>query len=81
MATEICRQTNVQPLLPIDSNIEVTRRITSNGESVYFLLNHQQQARQVTLPKGSTYTSLLDGATVKDQLTIPAMDAVVLQAQ
>ncbi|WP_246035251.1 Beta-galactosidase C-terminal domain [Dictyobacter kobayashii] len=45
------------------------------------MLNHQQQARQVTLPKGSTYTSLLDGATVKDQLTIPAMDAVVLQAQ
>ncbi|GLV56460.1 beta-galactosidase [Dictyobacter sp. S3.2.2.5] len=80
LAQEICQQAGVQPLLSLGSEIEVTRRITTSGASIYFLLNHQQQDQQVTLPDG-TYTSLLDGATVKDQLTIPAMEVAILQAR
>ncbi|WP_371876240.1 Beta-galactosidase C-terminal domain [Dictyobacter vulcani] len=56
----------------------MARRITSTGESVYFLLNHTRQAQTVTLPDGN-FTSVLDEKAIAGQITIPAMDVIVLK--
>nr|WP_198925148.1 beta-galactosidase trimerization domain-containing protein [Dictyobacter vulcani] len=78
LARELCQQANIAALLPVGKNIEVARRITSTGESVYFLLNHTRQAQTVTLPDGN-FTSVLDEKAIAGQITIPAMDVIVLK--
>ncbi|GCF10561.1 beta-galactosidase [Dictyobacter arantiisoli] len=80
LAAELCQQAGIKPTLPISSEIEVTKRVTETGKEIYFLLNHTQQAKQITLPHG-TFTSLLDDSSVQGEITIPAMDALVLQAE
>ncbi len=76
----LCQQASVAPVLPLPETIEVTQRTHSNGSSVYFLLNHTQQAQSVPLPSG-TFISLLDDKTVSGTLTVPALDVVVLRSE
>lgn len=73
----LCEQANVQPVLAAPEGIEVTRRVRDNGKSVYFLLNHNEQLQKVSLPTGS-FTSLLDGKNVESEVSVGAVDAVVL---
>ena len=80
LTQQLCQQADISPVLEAHEGIEVTRRVRSDGKSVYFLLNHTEQAQLVTLPAGS-FTSLLDGNNVSGQITVEAVDAVVLLEQ
>lgn len=80
LARELCQQAKVEPVLPISSAIEATKRVTSDGHAIYFLLNHGEREQHTTLPKGN-FTSVLDGRTIAGNLTIPAMDGIVLRAE
>lgn len=77
---ELCHEAQVASVLQTSANIEVTRRVHSDGSKIYFLLNHTQQAQQVPLPAGS-FTSLFNGAHVTGDIEIPAMDAVIIQTR
>ncbi len=80
LTQQLCQQANISPILEAPEGIEVTRRVRNDGKSVYFLLNHTEQAQLVTLPTGS-FTSLLDGKNVSGQVAVDAVDAVVLLEQ
>jgi beta-galactosidase len=75
---ELCQEAHVAPVLQTSTNIEVTKRIHSDGREIYFLLNHTHNAQQITLPAG-TFLSLLDGTHIAGVIEIPAMDAAIVQ--
>jgi len=77
LARLLCEEANVSPLLAVPNGVEVTRRVRADGQSVYFLLNHNETAQTVTLPAGSCI-SLLDGRELQGSLEIDARDVVVL---
>jgi len=78
LALLLCAEAKVLPVLAVDGKIEVTRRIASDGREIFFLLNHDAQAQNITLPAG-TYTSLLNATQVSGEIVVPAMDVIVLQ--
>jgi len=77
LTQQLCQQANVSPVLEAPEGVEVTKRVRNDGRTVYFLLNHNEQAQQVVLPTGN-FTSLLDGKSVAGQVKVDAVDAVVL---
>src|SRR5205807_7810110 len=78
LAKELCHEAGVEPVLQAPEGIEVTKRVQADGRAIYFLLNHTQQARRVSLPT-DTFTSLLDGRNVIGEVEAGAMDTVVLR--
>lgn len=78
LAKELCYQAGVEPVLQAPEGIEVTKRVRADGRAIYFLLNHTQQAHRVTLPPG-TFTSLLDGTNITEEVEVTAMDVIVTQ--
>ncbi len=77
LTQHLCQQARVEPILEAPEGIEATKRVRADGKSIYFLLNHTQQAQQVPLP-GGNFVSLLDGKNVTGQVEVGAVDAVVL---
>jgi beta-galactosidase len=77
LAQLLCQQAAVPALMQTPAGAEVTRRTRADGRGIYFLLNHTDQAMQVTLPQGS-FTSLLKGEKVQNRIEIAAHDVVVL---
>jgi beta-galactosidase len=76
----LCQQAGVEPVLTAMEGVEASRRVLSDGRSVYFLLNHNEQVRHVALPVGS-FTSLLTGKTVTGIIELAAVDADILLAE
>ncbi len=76
----LCEEANVSPVLKSPEGVEVTKRVRADGKEIYFLLNHTEQAQQVKLPTG-TFTSLLNGRRVENQVEVGAVDAVVVLVQ
>jgi len=77
LAQHLCKEAGVESVLESPDGVEVTKRIRSDGRPVYFLLNYNEQAQRVGLPRG-TFRSLLDEKSVQDEVEIAARDVVVL---
>ena len=77
---KIAREAQVEPILTTSAEIEVTKRVRTDGRTIYFLLNHTEQAQTVTLPAG-TFKSLLDDRQVSSEIEIAAVDAAILLKQ
>lgn len=77
LARYLCEQAGVRPVIPALEGIEATRRVRAGGKSIYFLLNHADEAGEVKLPAG-IFTSLLDRKEVRGQVIINARDVMVL---
>jgi len=80
LARLLCQQANVAPVLQSPEGVEVTKRVRADGRAVYFLLNHTEQAQQVTLPMGC-FTSLLDEKRVEGSVEIAAVGVIVLLSE
>jgi beta-galactosidase len=76
----LCEEGAVSPVLAVDEQVEVTRRMRTDGRAVYFLLNHTERSEQVALPAGA-FISLLSGEEVEGQIEIAARDVAVLLAK
>ncbi len=74
----LCLEAAVSPVMNVPAGVEVTARAQTGGRSIYFLLNHNETAEQVTLPAGK-FRSLLNGEEVEGRLEIVARDVVVLE--
>ncbi|MBO0792599.1 MAG: Beta-galactosidase C-terminal domain [Ktedonobacteraceae bacterium] len=74
---EVCREAGVEPVLAASRGVETTKRVRADGRAVYFLLNHNEQPQQVTLPEG-IFRSLLDDRVVQGAVEIEARDVMVL---
>jgi beta-galactosidase len=77
LAQQLCQQAGVTPVLPAPEGVEVTRRVRADGRAVYFLLNHTDKLEVVALPEG-TFTSLLTGKAIEEQVEVAGNDVVVL---
>ena len=77
LAQMLCQQAGVFAPIDVSEGIEVTRRMRTDGRSVYFLLNHSMMAANVILPAGK-FTSQLDGKEVEGQVDLAAQDVIVL---
>jgi len=77
LTQQLCEQGNVLPVLEAPEGVEVTKRVQADGKTIYFLLNHTEQIQQVNLPAGN-FTSLLDGKSCEGQVSVGAVNAVVL---
>ena len=73
----LCQQAGIAPVLDSPAEVEVTKRVRTDGREVYFLLNHSTQAQTVQLPSGR-FVSLLDGQQVEGQIQLQAVDAAIL---
>ena len=73
----LCQEAAVSPVLDVPEGVEATVRVQADGHKVYFLLNHNETAAQVTLP-AATFTSLLVGEEIEGPLAIAARDVAVL---
>jgi beta-galactosidase len=67
----------VQPVLETPTGVEVTRRDTEQG-SLLFLLNHNAENMQITLPREQRYHDLIADKTVADTLQLAARDVAIL---
>ena len=76
----LCQETGVSPVLETPVGVEATRRVHTDGEAVYFLLNHNDTAEVVDLPMGR-FTELLSGNEIEGWVEIAARDVTVLQGQ
>ena len=67
----------MQPVLETPTGVEVTRRDTEQG-TLLFLLNHNAESVQITLPREQRYHDLIADKTVADTLQLAARDVVIL---
>jgi beta-galactosidase len=67
----------VQSVLETPAGVEVTRRDTEQ-DTLLFLLNHNAESVQITLPAGQGYHDLLTDKTVADTLQLAARDVAIL---
>lgn len=73
----LCQQAGVEQLMEAARGLEVMRRTRGDGRNVYFILNHNDSARQVRLPPG-TFMSLLDGSELQGKVEIVERDVLIL---
>src|SRR5713226_6342034 len=76
----LCQDAGVSPVLATPVGMEATRRVHTDGQVVYFLLNHNDAAEVVDLPMGR-FTELLSGNEIEGRVEIAARDVMVLQRQ
>jgi beta-galactosidase len=67
----------VSSVLEAPSGVKVTRRDTTQG-TLLFLLNHNAESVQITLPAERHYHELLTEKTVAAPLTLGARDVAIL---
>jgi beta-galactosidase len=79
LIAEVLQKANVIPLVTPPPGIELSVRRRDDGASVLFLLNHTEEAQQVTVPAGMH--DLLGGGLANGQLTLAPFGVAVLQAQ
>ncbi len=58
--------------------IEVSERVSPDGQPILYLLNHGTSAQTVRLPAGSMYTDLLTGDIISGETTLDVRDVRVL---
>ncbi len=80
LARQLCREVNVQPMLGVESSLEVTRRQQTDGSNIYFLLNHGESSVEVLLPEGN-FRSLLTGEELTESAKVAEHDVVVLHEE
>ncbi len=73
----LCQQAGVEQLVESIAGLEVTRRTRSDGRNVYFILNHNDFSKQVTLPQG-VFLSLVDGSELRGRIEIAERDVLIL---
>ncbi len=76
----LLRQHQIEPLLETPANVEVTLRETEQRR-LLFVLNHNVQAQQVTLPSGRRYHDLLSDTVISDWLDLRGYDVRILEVQ
>lgn len=69
----------IQPLLETAAGVEVTLRQTDTRR-LLFVLNHNPDPRNVTLPAGQRYRELLSGSEAAGTLALAGYDVRILEA-
>lgn len=75
----LCEVAHVTPVLSTPEGVEATKRVRTDGQAIYFLLNHTAQPQTVQLPQGR-FMSLLDQQQVEGQIQLKPVDAAILLA-
>jgi beta-galactosidase len=73
----LSQEAGVSPVLEAPEGVEVTRRVRSNGRTMYFLLNHTDLSQQVALP-GGVFVSLLNRSEINGQVALAPKDVTIL---
>jgi beta-galactosidase len=76
----ICEEQGVEPALPdrIPVGLEAVRRVTSDGQSLLYLLNHATATLSGRLPEGR-YADLLTGRELSNQFEIEPRGVQILR--
>jgi beta-galactosidase len=75
----LSQEAHVEPILAVPTGVEVSRRRRSDGQLIYFVLNHTAEGVRLTLPTG-TFRSLLDEREVSGEIELAARESLVLLA-
>jgi beta-galactosidase len=75
--TRLLEEQQIQPVLATPAGVEVTRRDTTQGP-LLFLLNHNAEGVQITLPAEWRYHDLIADKTVSATLQLAARDVAIL---
>jgi beta-galactosidase len=70
----------IEPLLETPTGVEATLRETEQRR-LLFVLNHNAESQQVTLPSGRRYHDLLSDTDVSDGLDLRGYDVRILEVQ
>ncbi len=71
LAQTLCADAGITPLMETPHGVEAVRRVTEDGRAYLFLLNHNADAREVSLPEGwipwdgEPWTGTIEGMGVK----------------
>jgi beta-galactosidase len=75
---KLCDDCGIAPLLPgAPAGVEAMARVSPDGETLLYVLNHNREGRSVPLPAGE-YRDLLTGAVSRERLDLPAYGAAIL---
>ncbi len=76
---QLCAEKNIAPPLQIApiANLEITERVSSDGQSLFYLLNHNAAAVTVSLPQAK-FTDLIGGLEYENQIAMPAYGVAIL---
>ena len=74
----ICEEARVHPLLDVPKGIELTSRIRQDGRRILFLLNHTDDAVEISLAPNSRFKELLTGNHVGSSVSVGGKDVCAL---
>lgn len=79
---QLCFERDITPPLGGKSvaGVEITARLSPVGETLFYVLNHNDFPTAVSLPNGK-FTDLISDTVWSDELTMNAYDVRILQAQ
>ena len=79
---QLCLERDITPPLGGKSmaGVEITARLSPAGETLFYVLNHNDFPTAVSLPNGK-FTDLISDTVWSDELTMNAYDVRILQAQ
>ncbi len=73
----LCEEKQIAAPYEAAPNVEITKRVTDSGETV-FVLNHNHEPAKVQLREDS-FTDLITGQQVTGSTSVPAYDVMVLK--
>ena len=82
LMSELCAQKNIAPplqIVPLE-NVEVTERIAPDGQSLFYLLNHNSSTVTVPLPEAK-FTDLISRETHGKQIELSAYGVAILAVE
>jgi beta-galactosidase len=76
---QVCADQGVKPVMDAPENVEAVVRISKDNEYL-FLMNHNYEAVEVTLPKGG-YFDLLSQKTIMGMVNLDAVQSAILRKE
>jgi beta-galactosidase len=79
---KLCEDRQIRSPLPggPPSGVEVMPRVSSSGETLMYILNHNAKSAFIPLPPG-TYQDLLSGISYHDRVELPSYGVLILRPE
>lgn len=77
LVEKYCTEKNIEPIIKTNADVEIDRRVKDGNEYI-FILNHSSSLQKILLG-GKTYTDLLKGEILKNEVEIEPKEVLILK--
>lgn len=79
LVEKYCTEKNIEPIIKTNADVEIDRRVKDGNEYI-FILNHSSSLQKILLGE-KTYTDLLKGEVLKNEVEIEPKEVLILKNQ